>query len=111
MGAGLAPLAIVKLLLAKLTPEQLNYIFENGILTSKEMTITAKSTGIWDFFHFSPDLPKRGIAILKDKALLKEFLGVAKKMAAVITVCAEIPKKYDRSAICSWAWKYDQIFR
>lgn len=110
-GAGLAPLAIVKLLLAKLTPEQLNYIFENGILTSKEMTITAKSTGIWDFFHFSPDLPKRGIAIVKDTALLKEFLEVAKKMATVVTVCAQIPKAYNRAAICNWAWKYDQIFR
>ena len=110
-GAGLAPLAIVKLLLAKLTPEQLNYIFEKGILTSKEMTITAKSTGIWDFFHFSPDLPKRGIAIIKNKELLKEFILVAKKMASVITVCTQIPKEYDRAAVCSWAWKYDQIFR
>ncbi|MBO5066489.1 MAG: FAD-dependent monooxygenase [Clostridia bacterium] len=110
-GAGLAPLAIVKLLLAKLTPEKLNYIFEKGILTSKEMTITAKSTGIWDFFHFSPDLPKRGIAIVKDKALLKEIIWVAKKMASVITVCAKIPKKYDRASVFAWAWKYDQLFR
>lgn len=110
-GAGLAPLAIVKLLLAKLTPEKLNYIFEKGILTSKEMTITAKSTGIGDFFHFSPDLPKRGVAIFKDKALLKEFIWVAKKMASVITACAQLPKRYDRAAVCSWAWKYDQIFR
>ncbi len=110
-GAGLAPLAIVKLLLAKLTPEQLNYIFENGILTSKEMTITAKSTGMSDFFHFSPDLPKRGIAIIKDKALLKELIEVAKKMVSVIAVCAKIPKDYDRAAVCGWAWKYDQIFR
>lgn len=110
-GAGLAPLAIVKLLLAKLTPEQLNYIFEKGILTSDEMTITAKSTGVGDFFHFSPDLPKRGVAILKDKALLKELLCVAKKMASVIATCAVIPEKYDRAAVYGWAWKYDQIFK
>ena len=110
-GAGLAPLAIVKLLLTKLTPEQLNYIFENGILTSQEMTITAKNTGMSDFFHFSPDLPKRGLAIVKDKVLLKELLWVAKKMVSVITVCAQLPKEYDRAAVCGWAWKYDQIFR
>ncbi|MBQ8183090.1 MAG: NAD(P)/FAD-dependent oxidoreductase [Clostridia bacterium] len=111
LGAGLAPLAVVKLLLTQLTPEQLDYIFDNGILTSKEMTITAKSTGLWDFFHLSPDLPKRGLAAIKDKELVKELLWVVKKIALVVTTCARIPKKYDRAAVLGWAWKYDQIFR
>lgn len=111
LGSGLAPLAIVKLLLTKLTPEQLDYIFEKGILTSKEMTITAKSTGMSDFFHFSPDLPKRGLAILKDKGLTKELLWVGKKMVEVVITCATIPNEYNRAEIFKWAWKYDQIFR
>ncbi len=111
LGSGLAPLAIVKLLLTKLTPEQLNYIFENGILTSQEMTITAKNTGMSDFLHFSPDLPKRGLAIVKDKNLTKELLWVAKKMVEVIIACSSIPKEYDRAEVFKWAWKYDQIFR
>ena len=111
LGSGLAPLAVVKLLLTKLTPEQLNYIFEKNILTSQEMTITANSTGMSDFFHFSPDLPKRGLAIIKDKELTKEILWVAKKMVEVIIVCSTIPKEYSRSDVFKWAWKYDQIFR
>ena len=111
LGSGLAPLAIVKLLLTKLTPEQLNYIFDKGILTSQEMTITAKNTGMADFFHFSPDLPERGLAIIKDKALTKELLWVGKKMVEVIVTCACIPKEYNRADVFKWAWKYDQIFR
>ncbi len=111
LGSGLAPLAIVKLLLTKLTSEQLNYIFENGILTSQEMTITAKNTGMSDFLHFSPDLPKRGLAIVKDKELTKELLWVAKKMVEVIIACNTIPKEYNRADVFKWAWKYDQIFR
>ncbi len=111
LGAGLAPLAVVKLLLTKLKPEQLDYIFENGILTSKEMTITAKSTSFMDFFHFSPDLPLRGFSIIKDADLLQKMLGAGKTMAQVVAICAKIPKKYEKAKVLSWAWKYDQIFR
>ncbi len=111
LGSGLAPLAVVKLLLTKLNPMQLDYIFEKGILTSKEMTITAKSTSFTDFFHISPDLPMRGIAIIKDKDLLTKMLWAGKTMAEVVTTCAKIPRKYEKAKVLSWAWKYDQIFR
>ncbi len=111
LGSGLAPLAVVKLLLTKLKPEQLDYIFEKGILTSKEMTITANSTSFMDFFHFSPDLPMRGLSILKDKDLLANMLWAGKTMASVVGICAKIPKKYEKAKVISWAWKYDQLFR
>lgn len=75
------------------------------------MTITANSTGIFDFFHFSSDLPKRGFAIIKDKELTKEILWIAKKMVEVIIACSTIPKEYNRADVFEWAWKYDQIFR
>ena len=111
LGSGLAPLAVVKLLLTKLQPEQLDYIFEKGILTSKEMTITAKSTSFTDFFHLSPDLPLRGLSIIKDRDLLAKMLWAGKKMAKTVSVCAQIPRKYEKAGVLSWAWKYDQIFR
>ena len=111
LGAGLAPLAVVKLLLTKITPEQLDYIFEKGILTTKEMTITAKSTSFTDFFHLSPDLPYRGLAIIKDKDLLQKMLWAGKTMAEVVMTCAKIPRKYEKAKVISWAWKYDQLFR
>lgn len=111
LGAGLAPLAVVKLLLTKLTPEQLDYIFESGILTSKEMTITAKSTSFTDFFHLSSDLPVRGLAIIKDKDLLTKMLWAGKTMAQVVAICAKMPRKYNKAKVLSWAWKYDQLFR
>ncbi len=111
LGSGLAPLAVVKLLLTKLKPEQLDYIFEKGILTAKEMTITAKSTSFTDFFHLSPDLPVRGLAIVKDSDLLMKMLWAGKTMASVVAVCAKMPKKYEKAKVISWAWKYDQLFR
>lgn len=111
LGGGLAPLASVKLLLTKLKPEELDYLFEKQILTWREMTITANSTSITDFIHFSSDMPKRAIAVVKDKALLKKLLGVAQDIAKVIVVCASMPKAYDKEKVYKWATKYDSIFK
>lgn len=110
-GAGLAPLAAVKLLLTKITPEQLDYIFEKRILTWKEMTITADSTSIIDFVHPSIDMPKRGLAILKDKDLLKKLLKVGADIGKVVAVCATMPKTYNRGTAFKWAKSYDAIFK
>lgn len=110
LGAGLAPLAAVKLLLTEITPEQLDYIFEKKILTQREMTITAESTSIWDFIHPALDMPARGLAIVKDKDLTKKFLGVAGDIARITAICAAMPKKYDEKSVKKWAKKYDKIF-
>ncbi len=111
MGSGLAPLAAVKLLLTKITPEELDYIFEKQILTWREMTITADSTGLGDFLHFSSDMPKRAIDIVKDKGILKKLLKVGADIGKVIAVCTVIPKEYDEKSVLKWAKDYDKIFK
>ncbi len=110
IGSGLAPLAVVKLLLTKLTPEQLDYIFEKDILTWREMTITADSTKLSKMVKITPDMPARGLAIVKDPKLLKLMLGVAADIAKVIAAVSTMPKKYDKEKVLSWAKKYDDIF-
>jgi hypothetical protein len=110
-GAGLAPLAAVKLLLTRIKPEQLDYIFEKGILTWKEMTITADSTSIMDFIHPALNMPKRGLSIVKDKELLKKMLRVGSDIGKIMTTCAAIPKEYDKQKVKRWAEKYDRIFK
>lgn len=110
LGSGLAPLAAIKMLLTKITPEQLDYIFENRILTEKEMTITAESTGLKDFIHLSADMPSRGLAIVKDKDLTRKLLHVAGDVAKIIAICASMPKEYDEKSVRKWSESYDAIF-
>ena len=47
MGNGLAPLALIKLLLTNLTPAELDYVFSTGILNADDMTISAVSTSLY----------------------------------------------------------------
>ncbi len=111
LGAGLAPLAAVKLLLTKITPQQLDYIFEKNILTWREMTITADSTSIMDFIHPAFDMPKRAIAIIKDKELLKKILKVGSDIGKIMALCACLPKEYNKTKVLQWAEKYNKIFK
>ncbi len=110
MGKGLAPLAAVKLLLTKLTPEELDYVFEKNILTYREMTISAKSTSISSLLYLSWDMPARGMAILKNKKLLKKLLGVVSDVSKIVFVCASLPRDYDREKVFAWKKKYDSLF-
>lgn len=111
LGAGLAPLAAVKLLLTRITPEQLDYIFEKGVLTWREMTITADSTSITDFVHPALDMPKRAIAIIKDKDLLRKILKVGADIGKVMALCATLPKGYNKEKVKQWAESYEKIFK
>ena len=111
LGSGLAPLAAVKLLLTKITPEQLDYIFEKGILTWKEMTITADTTSITDFVHPALDMPKRAVSIVKDKDLLKKMLKVGADIGKIMALCIALPKEYNKEKVKHWAEKYNKIFK
>ncbi len=110
MGAGIAPLAAVKLLLTRVTEDQLDYAINAGILTHYEMTITANHTSLWKFLHFDPNLPKRGLALIQDLDLTKKGVRVVRDVAEVMLVCSLMPKHYSRFAVQKWARAYDRIF-
>ncbi|MBO4382456.1 MAG: NAD(P)-binding protein [Clostridia bacterium] len=110
MGKGIAPLALVKLLLTRISHDQLDYAFDKGILTKYEMTITANHTSLWKFLNFDPNLPKRGLAILGDRDLLVKGAGVVADVAACLVVEQFLPKHYSRKAVQTWAKAYDTVF-
>lgn len=111
LGSGMAPLAAVKLLLTRITPAQLDYLFDKEILTWREMTITADTTGLAKMIHPSGDLPKRAVSLIKDRALLKKLLPTVGDVGKAVAVCAAIPKHYSKYAVRRWAQKYERIFR
>ena len=110
IGKNMAPIALVKDVIVSLTREQLDYAFDKGIITYRELSITAYQHSIWEFLHFDPKLPVRGIRLMKDKVLLKKCLGAVKDTIAFLSHARRLPKKYDREKVRKWAKKYDGIF-
>ena len=110
-GASLAPLACVKLLLTRINGDDIDYLFDEGILTWREFTITADSTNLLSMIHITPDMPKRGLAIVKNKELLTKLLKVVSDISQVVALTTAMPKYYSRKSVQNWAAKYDKVFK
>ena len=111
LGAGLAPLECVKYLLLTLTPDELDYCFDSGMLNEDNITMTADFTSLYDLFKFDiPDLMLKGKSAIKNPKLLKKILGCGTEIAQVTAICAAMPKKWDRKKVIQWAKAYSKPF-
>jgi flavin-dependent dehydrogenase len=108
VGAGLSSLALVKLLLAKLTPDQIDYLFDSRVITANELTISGDSTSVFDV---NPELIKKGAAIVKEPKIAGQFVKLGASIAALTAINAAIPRNYGRYTVTSWAKRYDDIFK
>ncbi|MBQ6863928.1 MAG: NAD(P)/FAD-dependent oxidoreductase [Clostridia bacterium] len=112
LGAGLAPLACVKLLLTKLTPEQLDYLIDNHVLTADDLTIGADATGLGDFLSMSPaSLPDRIKGLAKRPDIIKKLLSCGKTLVQVVAHTTALPAHWERRKVFAWAANYCRIFR
>ena len=114
LGSGLAPLASIKLLLTRLQPDELDYIFATGILNADDMTISADSTSLFAMVKDMAD-PEPLKAKIKGLAgnpkILKKILRMVKDIAAVSVVTAAMPAKYDVKAVNKWVKAYNACFK
>ncbi len=111
IGKGLAPVAKVKLLLTKVTTDELDYIFDNGIITEKELSVSAEAFNIDVLSYFSMETIMRVKAIIKNKAVRKKLFGLVGGMATVVASLQTMPKAYDEEKVLLWAKKYDANFK
>ena len=114
IGNGLAPLASIKLLLTRLQPEELDYIFATGILNADDMTISADATSLFAMVKDMAD-PEPLMAKIKGLAgnttILKKVLRMIKDIAAVTVVTTAMPQKYDLKAVNKWVKAYNACFK
>lgn len=112
LGAGLAPLECVKFLLLTLTPEELDYCFNSGMLNEDNITMTANFTALTDLFKFDvPDLMNKGLQVIKNPKLFKKILGCGASIAKVMSACAAMPPVWNEKAVRKWADLYTKAFK
>ena len=113
LGAGLAPLACVKLLLTRLEPSDLDYIFETGILNADDMTIDADSTSLGAILGGMKmeDLKIKAGGLVKNPTVLKKILRMGKELGVATAVTAAMPKVYDPEKALRWVKNYNACFK
>ena len=109
IGFGLSSLALVKLLLTKLTTEQIDYLFESKIITIKELQISDEPGGAP--VDINAELIGKASALIKNKKLASLILGLGKDMAVLAAVNKTLPKYYSRRSVQAWAKRYDGLFK
>ena len=114
LGGGLAPLAVIKLMIAKFSPRDLDYFFENSILNSEDMTIGADTNSIMCFIeklmNFN-SLKLKVKGVMSDFVLSKKILGMNTRIAAVMAITKAMPVRYDRNRVRSWVEGYNKCFK
>ncbi len=112
LGSSLAPLECAKYMLLKLTPEEIDYCFDSGMLSDDNVTMSATFDGIGDIFKADPkDLINKAKTVCKDPNLLKKIITCGTNMGKVAAACAMIPKKWNKSRVLAWAKVYNYSFR
>lgn len=113
LGSGLAPLACVKLMLTRLEGDDLDYIFDKGILNAEDMTIGADSTNLASMLGgmSMDDIKIKLKGHVKNKKVLSKVARLGLEIVKATAVCAQMPKAYDRAKVVNWVQKYNECFK
>lgn len=113
IGAALAPLACVKLLLTRLEGPELDYIFAKGILNAEDMTIDADSTSLGAMLSGMSmnDIKIKLNGLINNKVILGKVVKMGLQLAKATAVTAAMPTTYNRKTILRWVEEYNACFK
>ena len=113
IGAALAPLACVKLLLTRLEGPELDYIFAKGILNAEDMTIDADSTSLGAMLGgmSMDDIKIKLNGLVNNKAVLSKVVKMGLQLARATAVTAAMPNTYNRKTVLRWVEEYNSCFK
>ncbi len=113
IGAPLAPLACVKLLLTRLEGSELDYIFAKGILNADDMTIDADSTSLGAMLGGMSinDIKVKLEGLINNKVILGKVVKMGLQLARATAVTAAMPTTYNRKTVLRWVEEYNSCFK
>lgn len=111
LGTDLAVLAAAKLLTAKLNADDVDFLFESGIVTDDDITFGANFTGLSSMTIKIQDLLNKAMRVCKNIDFLKKLPSTGVRISAVTAACAAIPKKYNPDKIRAWKKLYEKPFK
>ncbi len=111
LGAGYAAMTCLKNACLSMEPAEVDFLFERGILTEKEVTITANTTNLQSMMKISiKELVERAKKLCTDKILLTKILRIASQIASATALCAMLPKAWSPQSVRKWAGSYNAFY-
>ena len=113
LGNGLAPMACIKMMMAHMSGDDIDYLLSTGILNEDDMTITADTNSIWSIFDHVPMevLKQKAVALMHNTKIIKKASFLIGNLAKAITATATMPQKYNQKAVLKWVRRYNDSFK
>ncbi|MBE6783214.1 MAG: NAD(P)/FAD-dependent oxidoreductase [Ruminococcaceae bacterium] len=113
LGNGLAPMACIKMMMARMTGDDIDYLLSTGVLNEDDMTITADTNSLWSIFSYVPPeiIMKKAKALMHNPKIVLKAMFLVKNLSKAIASTAVMPEKYDKKAVLKWVRKYNDSFK
>ncbi|NMP37998.1 MAG: NAD(P)-binding protein [Clostridiales bacterium] len=113
LGNGLAQLACIRRMLVTLEPQELDYIFEHGILNADDMTIGADSVNLGSFVKGTrfADIKLKFNGVTGNRQVMKKVMRMGKEIAQVSAITAVMPPRYEYTSAMKWVNSYNACFK
>lgn len=111
LGTGYAAMTCLKNACLTMEPAEVDFLFERGILTEKEVTITANTTNLQSMIKLSmKEFVERAKKLCTDKILLTKIVRIASQIASATALCAMLPKVWAPQSVRKWAASYNAFY-
>lgn len=111
LGAGFAAMTCLKNACLTMEPAEVDFLFERGILTEQDVTITANTTNLQSMIKLTTkSLVERAKKLCTDKILLTKILRIASQIASATALCAMMPKTWSPQSVRKWANSYSAFY-
>lgn len=113
LGNGLAPMACIKMMMAHLSGDDIDYLLSTGVLNEDDMTITADTNSLWAIFSYVPMeiVIKKVVALMHNPQIIKKAAFLVGNFGKVLSATATMPKKYEKTAVLKWVKRYNDSFK
>ena len=113
LGNGLAPLACIKMMLARFEGKDLDHVFRYGILNADDMTIGADSTNLSSMLKMGSAAAvfAKLYGLTQNKQVALKVGKMIYDLSRAVVITLAMPKTYNRKAILKWANEYNKPFR
>lgn len=112
IGRNASIIALGKILLTKLTTEDVAFLLREDIINQRIMDATATENGLVEL------ISQTGVSVIKEKMvrffdnkeLRNKVLNLTVWIARLLPILSALPEKYDRDEVKKWADRYDGFY-
>ncbi|HOU09485.1 MAG TPA: NAD(P)-binding protein [Clostridiales bacterium] len=111
IGAGLSEIACIKSLLMSITPAELDYCFEKGVLTAQDFAFGSGNTSLASMLKIKPgDAVNRAQALIGQPQLLKKAARTGAKIGKAALLMKAMPKTYGPCDVAKWSARVRKFY-